>query len=87
VEDEDGHVYYRGQRMAVCDKTFHLLQQAPYSGMFFPVEPRQQIPLEDAEPFACRSSDRRHPRETKGEDYDATSTASGSCGATGGTCC
>ena len=27
VQDDDGHTYYRGQRMAVCDKTFQILTQ------------------------------------------------------------
>jgi SAM-dependent methyltransferase len=33
VEDDDGHLFARGARMAVCDKTFHLLQREPYAGM------------------------------------------------------
>jgi len=34
VEDDDDHAYYRGERMAVCDKTFRLLQKEPYAGQF-----------------------------------------------------
>ena len=87
VEDDDGHAYFRGERMAVCDKTFRLLQRAPYSGMFDPIEPLQEIPLEDARPFDCRRSARRDPRETKGTDYDATSESIGPCCSDDGPCC
>ena len=73
VEDDDGHTYFRGKRMAVCDKTFKLLQQAPYAGSFLPVNPIQDIPLNEATPFDCRRNEVRAPRETKGADYAATS--------------
>ncbi len=86
VEDDDGHVFYRGERMAVCDKTYHLLQREPYTGVFEPIEPRETIPLDDAAAFDCRRSARRDPRETKGLDYNATTEAdSPCCGADG--CC
>lgn len=86
VEDDDGHVFPRGERMAVCDKTFHLLQREPYTDMFEPVPPRQGITLDEAQPFDCRRSARREPRETKGLDYRATTDAAGSCCEPGGCC-
>lgn len=46
VEDDDGHLFVRGERMAVCDKAFRLLQREPYEGQFEPVEPREEVPLE-----------------------------------------
>ncbi len=79
VEDDDGHIFRRGERTAVCDKTFHLLQLPPYDGLFDPVEPRENISLEDAKPFDCRRNVRRDPRETKGQDYGATITNDDSC--------
>ncbi len=88
VEDDDGHVYRRGERMAVCDKTFHLLQKEPYSGMFEPITPRVEIPLEDAKEFDCRRSVLRSPKETKGEEYNETTEAvNDSCGPDSSTCC
>ncbi|QDT38696.1 methyltransferase domain-containing protein [Stratiformator vulcanicus] len=86
VTDDDGHTYYRGERMAVCDKTFRLLQQGPYEGQFLPVEPRHNIPLEQAAEYDCRKNARRHPEETKGKDYDATTEAETE-GCDGGACC
>lgn len=84
VEDDDGHVYYRGERMAVCDKTFQLLRREPYAGLFEYVEPRSEVPSADAQPFDCRPAARRHPRETKGIDYRDTTNASQCCGTDGG---
>jgi SAM-dependent methyltransferase len=87
VEDDDGHLYFRGVRTAVCDKTFHLLQHAPYAGEFDTIEPRETIAASDAEAFDCRRSKLRDPRETKGTDYRATTESVGPCSSTTGTCC
>jgi len=87
VEDDDGHVFFRGQRMAVCDKTYRLLQQAPYEGHFEPIEPREQIPLDAAASFNCRRQKLRDPRETKGADYDVTTEANSECCLPGEPCC
>lgn len=76
VVDDDGHTYDRGQRMAVCDKTFKILTNpnGPYDGQFVEIEPYEEIPLEKAQPFACDRDTIRHPRETKGKDYRVTVT-------------
>jgi len=86
VLDDDGHRMVRGQRYAVCDKTFNLYRREPYASHFDFVEPRVEIPLEEAGPFDCSRTTLRHPRETKGMDYDATTEASGPC-CEPGTCC
>lgn len=87
VEDDDGHRYFRGERMAVCDKTFQLLQRDPYAGMFAAVEPLEDVPLDDAATFDCRRNARRNPRETKGRDYSATSEMEDACCSDDGPCC
>lgn len=74
VEDDDGHIYLRGERMAVCDKTFQLLSRPPYENYFEPVLPLVEVPLENAQEYDCKRQSRRHPKETKGHDYDATSS-------------
>lgn len=91
VVDDDGHLYRRGERTAVCRKTFDILSREPYADFFAPVSPRE--PVTDPVPFdggpvpATAATDpragRRHPRETKGHDYDATTEAA--CGP--GDCC
>ncbi|NNE92545.1 MAG: methyltransferase domain-containing protein [Verrucomicrobiales bacterium] len=80
VLDDDGHPMERGKRYAVCDKTFNLYKKAPYAEFFEFIEPNEEIPLEDAKSFDCVEMRERHPRETKGEDYDATTEASECCG-------
>ena len=72
VEDDDGHVYYRGQRMAVCDKTYNLLQRDPYGNSFIPVQPNDAIPLDQAGEFDCNRNRRRSACETKGVDFKLT---------------
>lgn len=87
VEDDDGHRFGRGERIAVCDKTFHLLQREPYTGQFEPIEPIESIPIEEAKAFDCKRSMRRHPRETKGHDYTVTTEAAENCCESDGACC
>ena len=87
VQDDDGHVFFRGERMAVCDKTFQILSRQPYTDSFDQIQPLTDIPLEQAEAFHCQSATRRHPRETKGLDYDKTE-ANARCSIDGaGPCC
>lgn len=88
VRDDDGHTFKRGERIAVCDKTFKLMTDAngPYAGQMIPFEPRVEVPLDEAQPFSCNGSVKRHPRQTKGQDYDATTEASNCC-EPGSDCC
>lgn len=73
VEDDDGHALRRGIRTAVCEKTFGIYSQEPYRSHFDLVPPRVLVPIEEAPPFPCTGGAlRRHPRETKGEDYKLT---------------
>ena len=87
VEDDDGHVLYRGKRMAVCDKTFHILGSEPYANEIVPVEPVKSVPLSKARPFACNATALRDPKETKGRRYRKTTapTSDACCGPKG--CC
>ena len=85
VLDDDGHRLERGLRYAVCDKTYNIYRKAPYAESFAFVEPLTPVPLEDAKPFDCSRTALRHPKETKGQDYTATTEASSCCD--GGSCC
>ncbi len=87
VEDDDGHMFVRGQRMAVCDKLLRLVQQPPYAGMFETIQPHQEIPLDAAERYDCRRLKIRDPQETKGQGYDATITTAGACCDDDDPCC
>jgi arsenite methyltransferase len=85
VLDDDGHAMERGRRYAVCDKTFNLYKKEPYATHFDFIEPFAPVPLDEAKPFDCVEMRERHPKETKGQDYTATSAPSQCCD--GGACC
>jgi ubiquinone/menaquinone biosynthesis C-methylase UbiE len=85
VRDDDGHVLQRGVPMAVCEKTFRLYTREPYAADLVPVEPLVPVQPDAARPFDCARDAVRDPRETKGDDYRATTTAAPSCGPSG--CC
>ena len=88
VCDDDGHKLQRGQRAAVCDKTFGIMTDptGPYAAQIVPVPPRQEVPVDKGSPFDCNRSDTRHPRETKGMEYRGTKKSDkGPC--SGPSCC
>jgi ubiquinone/menaquinone biosynthesis C-methylase UbiE len=89
VQDDDGHIYCRGERMAVCDKTYQILTGccSPYSKDIIAVPPYEDIPLETAEAFSCKSKAIRHPRETKGAEYNLTDTSQYAACCSPGECC
>ncbi|WP_038025662.1 methyltransferase domain-containing protein [Synechococcus sp. PCC 7336] len=77
VQDDDGHTLYRGQRMAVCAKTFDIYTspRGPYSPDVIGLEPYDPVPPDSAPEFNCAINAIRAPREMKGADYTVTSTA------------
>jgi hypothetical protein len=85
VLDDDNHRMERGKRYAVCDKTYNIYRKAPYVQSFEFIEPLTAVPLHEAKPFDCSRTALRHPKETKGHDYAATTEASQCCD--GGSCC
>ena len=89
VVDDDGHTLRRGERMAVCDKTFRILTNpdGPYGGQVIPVEPHESVAVEDAPPFACNGTRFRDPRETKGRAYRETRNAQENACGGDGPCC
>jgi SAM-dependent methyltransferase len=87
IQDDDGNRMERGRRYAVCDKTYQLYKNEPYRSHFALVDPRHEVPADKAPPFNGSGPRLRHPKETKGQDYNAT-TAPGSCCSSGpGGCC
>lgn len=87
VLDDDGHRLRRGDRVAVCDKTFQLYRRAPYAEHFEFIEPRVPVKLQEAKPYDCSRTAPRHPRETKGMEYNVTTDASQCCDGGNGGCC
>jgi len=86
VLDDDNHQMERGKRYAVCDKTYNLYKKAPYREVFEFVDPIEEVPLSLANPFDCARTVLRHPKETKGQNYNATTEANNKC-CDGGSCC
>jgi ubiquinone/menaquinone biosynthesis C-methylase UbiE len=86
VLDDDNHRMERGKRYAVCDKTYNLYKKVPYRDFFEFVDPIVDVPIEQAKPFNCSRTALRHPKETKGHDYNATTEAKNEC-CDGGDCC
>ena len=87
VIDDDGHKLTRGERMAVCDKTFNIYTKTPYADQITAVLPHQLTPLHQAPEFSFEPAAQRSPRETKGEgivqavipDSDCCNPGSGCC--------
>ncbi len=85
VEDDDGHVLERGERVAVCAKTHKILTSSPYGDDLISIAPRDPIPEGERALFDCSRTTRRDPRETKGAEYRATVDPGAACGPEG--CC
>ena len=83
VSDDDGHTLYRGQRMAVCDKTFNIMTDSsgPYASDVIGIEPQHAIPEVEVAGWDQARPETRHARETKSVDYDLTKLDGG------GSCC
>lgn len=39
VRDEEGHIFPRGERIAVCERTFRMITEGPYKDDFIGIEP------------------------------------------------
>lgn len=86
VRDDDGHVFRRGERTAVCSKTYRLLTSEPYAAHVIGLPPYREIPDAEQAPFGCDAHALRHPQETKnGVLPEGYRTAGGGC--TSGTGC
>jgi hypothetical protein len=83
VTDDDGHTFYRWDRMAVCEKTFTIMNKSPYSEQIIWVEPL--IEVEKTLWFDCSGKKVfRSPKETKSgvvreDSYGESCEASGGC--------
>ena len=86
VIDDDGHRLNRGQRMAVCDKTFQIYSRRPYGDQITPVPPQLEIPLEEATPFDCSSFGVRAASETKNGTLSLTRLPDEDCCGPSGCC-
>ncbi|MEM6568516.1 MAG: methyltransferase domain-containing protein [Planctomycetota bacterium] len=86
VVDDDGHALHRGQRTAVCRKTFEIYTREPYAEHFLPVPPLVAVTAEDARPFDCKRGTLRDPAETK-RGAVREDVAPGTSSASSSACC
>lgn len=85
VFDDDGHELIRGERIAVCEKTFQIYSAEPYRSQMQLISPQVDIPLEQAKEFDCHDSPKRSPEETKNRNETITILPVADC--CGGTDC
>lgn len=76
VKDDEGHVFPRGERMAVCERSYRLLTEGPYRDHFIGIAPAV---MTEPVPWCAPNGTRRPAAETKGGRHTAESRASGSC--------
>ncbi len=80
VCDDDGHVYPRGVRIAVCAKTAAVLQKPPYAGSFAIIRAYDRPDLADAPLFDCSQDVIRTVAETKGTVVSGANLVEENCG-------
>lgn len=76
VEDDEGHLYPRGARMAVCQRSYTLLTGGDYGDDFIGIAPAQaQQPRE----WCAAAGTRRPATETKGGAHSGTAGGDSCC--------
>jgi arsenite methyltransferase len=83
VMDDDNHVYHRGERMAVCEKTYKIMTSQDYAGSIIPVPAHKEVSSE--ENFDCSQSVIRSAKETKRGVKPVTKEVGEDCDT--GACC
>jgi len=76
IKDDEGHVFPRGERMAVCERTYEFLMNGPYKEDFIAIAPAT---LRNPVSYCAPIGTKRPASETKGGTYNTTSPNSGSC--------
>ncbi len=74
VRDEEGHIYPRGERIAVCARTYRLLTEGPGQDAFIGIPPAV---LGDPKPWCAPPGTRRDPAVTKGAGHDTSGCTAG----------
>ena len=76
VRDEEGHLFPRGERIAVCERTFRLLTEGPYRGEFIGIVPAM---LKDPVPLCAPPGTRRPAAVIKGARHESACGSGGCC--------
>jgi len=76
VRDDEGHVFPRGERLAVCERTFKFLTEGPLRADFIGIAPAvARAPV----PWCAPAGTRRPAAETKGAAHACCGDAPGCC--------
>ena len=76
VTDDEGHAYTRGERMAVCERTYRLLTEGPYREHFIGITPRV---LREPVTWCAPAGTKRPAAETKGGVHAQACAPQGCC--------
>ena len=76
VRDDEGHVFPRGERMAVCERTYRLLTNGPYGDDFIGITPAE---AREPRPWCAPPGTRRPAVETKGATHAGRDCGDGAC--------
>ena len=76
VYDDEGHVYFRGERMAVCERNFKLLTGETYGHNFIGIAPAEELP---GKLWDCATGSIRDIAETKGGQHQDKCSPDGAC--------
>jgi len=76
VTDDEGHMFPRGERMAVCERTFRLLMQGPYRDDFIGISPQEPG---QPRPWCAPAGTRRPAAQTKGGEHALEGDSGGCC--------
>ncbi|MHB1286119.1 MAG: methyltransferase domain-containing protein [Leptospirales bacterium] len=75
TRDEEGHIFPRGERIAVCERTYRTLMEGPYRDDFIGIAPEK---LWEGRKWCAPPGTRRSSQETKGGSH-ASGTEEGKC--------
>jgi len=76
VRDEEGHVFPRGERIAVCERTFRAITEGAYKNDFIGIEPHV---LQDPVAWCAPPGTRRPVQVSKGGRQIASHCEGGDC--------
>ncbi|MEK7207248.1 MAG: methyltransferase domain-containing protein [Pseudomonadota bacterium] len=77
VTDDEGHVFPRGERMAVCERTYRFLMRGPLKNDFIGITPA--VLRDPPSPWCTPAGARRTPTETKAGSYNTECCGGGCC--------
>ncbi len=74
--DDEGHVFYRGKRMAVCERTYKFLTDGPYADDFIGIAPAQQS---EGQLWCAPAGTLRPAADSKGSSHRNAKQGSSCC--------